>query len=53
MKIVRLSIQSFRGTKPAELLFDGHTFMVGSNNVGKNMLCDDLDLVALTTRRSR
>jgi predicted ATPase len=44
MKIVRLSIQNFRGIKPAELLFDGHTLMMGSNNVSKNMPCEDLDL---------
>ena len=45
MKVVRLTISNFRGIKSAELLFDGHTLMVGSNNVGKSTLCEALDLV--------
>jgi len=45
MKVVRLGISNFRGIKSAELLFDGHTLMVGSNNVGKSTICDALDLV--------
>lgn len=45
MKVARLSIQNFRGIKSAELLFDGHTLIVGANNVGKSTLCEALDLV--------
>ena len=45
MKVVRLTISNFRGIKSAELLFDGHTLMVGTNNVGKSTLCEALDLV--------
>jgi len=45
MKVVRLSIANFRGIKSAELFFDGHTLMVGTNNVGKSTLCEALDLV--------
>lgn len=53
MKVVRLSISNFRGVKSAELLFDGHTLMVGANNVGKSTLCDALDLVLGPDRLNR
>jgi putative ATP-dependent endonuclease of OLD family len=53
MKIVRLTISNFRGVKSAELLFDGHTLMVGANNVGKSTLCDALDLVLGPDRLNR
>lgn len=53
MKIVRLSISNFRGIKSAELLFDGHTLMVGSNNVGKSTLCEALALVLGPDRLNR
>lgn len=53
MKVVRLTISNFRGIKSAELLFDGHTLMVGSNNVGKSTLCEALDLVLGTDRLNR
>jgi putative ATP-dependent endonuclease of OLD family len=53
MKVVRLSIQNFRGIKAAELLFNGHTLMVGSNNVGKSTLCEALDLVLGADRLNR
>ena len=53
MKVVRLGISNFRGIKSAELLFDGHTLMVGSNNVGKSTICDALDLVLGPDRLNR
>lgn len=53
MKVVRLTIQNFRGIKSAELLFDGHTLMVGTNNVGKSTLCEALDLVLGPDRLNR
>lgn len=53
MKVVRLTISNFRGIKSAELLFDGHTLMVGSNNVGKSTLCEALDLVLGSDRLNR
>ncbi len=53
MKVVRLSISNFRGVKSAELHFDGHTLMVGANNVGKSTLCDALDLVLGPDRLNR
>lgn len=45
MKVVRLAISTFRSIKSVELLFDGLTLCVGTNNVGKNTICDALDLV--------
>lgn len=53
MKVVRLSISYSRGVKSAELLLDGHTLMVGANNVGKSTLCDALDLVLGPDRLNR
>ena len=53
MKVVRLSISNFRGVRTAELFFDGHTLMVGANNVGKSTLCDALDLVLGPDRLTR
>lgn len=53
MKVVKLTISNFRGIKSAELLFDGHTLFVGSNNVGKSTLCEALDLVLSPDRLNR
>ncbi len=53
MKVVRLTIANFRGIKSAELLFDGHTLMVGKNNVGKSTICEALDLVLGSDRLNR
>lgn len=53
MKVVRLTITNFRGIKSAELLFDGHTLMVGTNNVGKSTICEALDLVLGPDRLNR
>lgn len=53
MKVVRLSISNFRGVKSAEIHFDGHTLMVGPNNVGKSTVLEALDLVLGPDRLSR
>jgi len=45
MMVTRLSIEHFRGIKNATLHFDGHTLLVGMNNVGKSTICEALDLV--------
>ena len=53
MKIIRLTISNFRGIKHAELHFDGHTLLVGQNNVGKSTICEALDLVLGPDRANR
>jgi putative ATP-dependent endonuclease of OLD family len=45
LKVVRLRIKNFRGIKKADLDFDGHTLLLGMNNVGKSTVCEALDLV--------
>ena len=53
MKITRLTISNFRGIKYAQLHFDGHTLLVGQNNIGKSTICEALDLVLGPDRVSR
>jgi putative ATP-dependent endonuclease of OLD family len=53
LKIIRLTISNFRGIKQAEFHFDGHTLLVGQNNVGKSTICEALDLVLGPDRASR
>ena len=53
MKIARLSITNFRGVADATLHFDGHTLLVGTNNVGKSTVCEALDLVLGPDRLSK
>lgn len=53
VKVVQLGITNFRGIKSAELQFDGHTLLVGPNNVGKSTICEALDLVLGPDRISR
>ncbi|WP_218565918.1 MULTISPECIES: AAA family ATPase [unclassified Pseudomonas] len=45
MRVINLKIENFRGVKSADLTFDGHTLLVGGNNVGKSTICEALDLV--------
>lgn len=45
MKVTRLCIKNFRGISSAELLFEGHTLLIGMNNVGKSTVCEALELV--------
>ena len=53
MKVCRLSIQRFRGIKESLLYFDGHSLLIGTNNVGKSTICEALDLVLGPDRLSR
>src|SRR5262245_769581 len=53
MQVSRLTIENFRGTKFAELEFNGHTLFVGRNNVGKSTICEALELALGPDRQSR
>ena len=53
MKISRLSLQNFRGIKNADLSFEGHTLLVGANNVGKSTICEALELALGPDRQRR
>lgn len=52
MKVVNPRSKT-RGIRLANLLFDGHTLMVGTNNVGKSTICEALDLVLGPDRLNR
>src|SRR5437867_9759862 len=53
MRVTRLTIERFRGIKSATLHFDGHTLLLGTNNVGKSTVCEALDLVLGPDRLSK
>lgn len=53
MQVVRLKIENFRGIRSAELLFDGHTLLVATNNAGKSTICEALELVLGPDRLNR
>jgi len=53
LRVSRLSIQNFRGIKEADLHFEGHTLLIGGNNVGKSTICEALDLVLGPDRLNR
>jgi putative ATP-dependent endonuclease of OLD family len=53
VKVVELKIENYRGIESAELKFDGHALLVGSNNVGKSTICEALDLVLGPDRMNR
>jgi putative ATP-dependent endonuclease of OLD family len=53
MKVAQLEIKNFRGISSAKLLFDGHTLLVGMNNVGKSTVCEALELALGPDRLKR
>ena len=53
MKIRRLKLANFRGVAKGELIFPGHTVIIGGNSVGKSTLCEALDLLLGPDRLSR
>ena len=53
MKLTKLKIDNFRGIRSAELFFDGHTLLIGRNNVGKSTICEALELVLGPDRLAR
>ncbi|TVM14221.1 ATP-dependent endonuclease [Oceanidesulfovibrio indonesiensis] len=53
MRVARLVIERFRCIKSSELHFDGHSLLIGTNNVGKSTVCEALDLVLGPDRLSK
>jgi putative ATP-dependent endonuclease of OLD family len=53
VKVVQLKIENYRGMQAADLKFEGHALLVGSNNVGKSTVCEALDLVLGPDRLNR
>ena len=53
MQVSRLTLANFRGCKCAALDFDGHTLLVGGNNVGKSTICEALELALGPDRQRR
>lgn len=53
MRIDRLAIENFRGIKKAALEFNGHTLLIGGNNVGKSTICEALELALGPDRQAR
>lgn len=45
MRVRRLELRNFRGISEGRVDFNGHTLLVGGNNVGKSTVCEALDLV--------
>ncbi len=53
MQLQRLRIQNFRSIVEGEVLFSGHTVLIGGNGVGKSTVCEALDLLLGPDRLSR
>lgn len=53
MRVTRLVIENFRGISHSELHFEGHTLLVGPNNVGKSTVCEALELALGPERLNR
>ena len=53
MKIRRLKMKNFRSVADGEILFPGHTAVIGGNSVGKSTMCEALDLCLGPDRLSR
>ena len=45
MKVPRLHVQNYKGAREGTVTLNGHSLLVGSNNVGKSTVCEALELV--------
>lgn len=45
MKVRRLHVQNYKGAREGTVTLNGHSLLVGSNNVGKSTVCEALELV--------
>src|SRR5919106_4533506 len=53
MKIRRLKLSKFRSVAEGEVIFPGHTVLIGGNSVGKSTICEALDLLLGPDRLAR
>lgn len=53
MRIRRLRLTNFRSVRDGEVIFPGHTVIIGGNSVGKSTICEALDLLLGPERLSR
>ena len=53
MRIRRLKLANFRSVAEGEVVFPGHTVIIGGNSVGKSTICEALDLLLGPDRLSR
>ncbi len=53
MEILQLSIKNFRGIKEGTINLNGHSLLIGGNNVGKSTICEAIDLIIGPERLSR
>ena len=53
MRIRQLKLSNFRSVSEGEILFPGHTVIIGGNSVGKSTICEALDLLLGPDRLSR
>jgi putative ATP-dependent endonuclease of OLD family len=53
MKVVSLRIANYQGVKSAQIYFEGHTLLIGMNNVGKSTVCEALELALGLDRLKR
>lgn len=53
MRVVRITIENFRGIRQADLLFPKHGVLIGDNNTGKTTVLEALDLVLGPDRLNR
>lgn len=53
MRIRRLKLSNFRSVADGEVIFPGHTVIIGGNSVGKSTICEALDLLLGPDRLSR
>ncbi|MDA8380196.1 MAG: AAA family ATPase [Actinomycetota bacterium] len=45
MKVRRLHVQNYKAAREGTVILNGHSLLVGSNNVGKSTACEALELV--------
>lgn len=53
MQVRRLKMSNFRSIASGQVMFGGHTVLIGGNSVGKSTVCEALDLLLGPDRLSR